>query len=284
MVAITRRTFRALGAWVGRLRDRITGWEDRSKSSSWLWLLTVVLVLINTVFQLAEKKDDLVRWFGWDRCHQYNPSTEQEDSSLPNRECLPGRITFIKYLYPYPEPNAPADRPNRVLQLVSVQSGQMIWKEQAYLGMKDGRENWDRGLTFWMVLENGQDVPTWAALNTSNNSEIGVSIPASGFIMRRLDILPEACKNVDALQSRNVPVSVFEYFVENSEIEDRSGFTMLLDRVKGVNRADVSGKNVYLYSRWARLFCDQDLSTSFRFGPDFSKTGYRIYAEGTDPK
>jgi hypothetical protein len=273
---------RNIGAFLTRIHRKVTRSTVIFKRSSWFWLLTVLVIFLNATVDLIEKGEDITRWFGLDRCYQYNPATGRQDSSLPARACLPGKITYIKYLYPYAYPGAPADRPNRVLQVISVQNGQIAWTEQAFLGMQGKKEKWDKGKSFWMELEGGQDVPTFGALDQPDNPEIGVTIPASGFVMRRLDILQRECRELKPPQTRTTPVSVFEYFVENPLDRNATGFSRFIEGLFRGGLQDLSGKHVYVYSRWTSFFCDQDLSTFFKFGPSFGATGYEVTQQAVD--
>jgi hypothetical protein len=78
-------------------------------------------------------------------------SSEKSDEQSPSRKCLSDRITFIKYTYPIKDPNSEAerdaeeviDRPNRVLQVLSAEDGQVTWGEQKLLKLDKGKPIWE---------------------------------------------------------------------------------------------------------------------------------------------
>ena len=171
------------GAMTGR-------WTQEFWIAAIIRIAGILLVVANAVFGVLEKKDQAIKWLGWDRCHMANPVTGNPDDDLPIRPCLPGRVTIVKWRYPFQEhPGDIFDRPNRIFQVIEAAGGQIEWGEQKPRIDKNGHEMWDRQPSLvYAAVEGGELVPDWQVvpnLDWRNGN--------SGFVLRRIGIADDRC-------------------------------------------------------------------------------------------
>lgn len=227
----------------------------------------ITVVVVNAIFGVGEKYDDVSKWLGWDTCHLYDLSSGVQNKKLLERPCLKGKITFIKWTDTTLEGNnndrVVAARPNRVLQVVSADGGIVTWGEQSLQQVRDGKEIWDLSpRLYWTAVQGGEAVPTWLLLDQDMDP---AERQTTSFVLRRLDVIKPECGGLSATKLRATSVDVLEFALENTAPDSL--------------RAKQSPS---IYWRSVPYFCDQDMSSAFRFGPAFGELGFPLAQAVTD--
>ena len=258
---------------VKKWKDKAWGGFQKWKEESWvvstIKAISIIAVVVNAVFGIFEKKDEIVEWFGLDRCHMFNPVTAKQDSRLPERPCWPKHVTFVEWTYPFKDnPDDIVNRPNRIFQLVSINGGEIEWGEQR-LEMVNKREKWQHSPTrYYDALQGGELIPSWEVLHR-NEAVDG----DSGFILRRMDIVGQNCSSSLTESSplvQEVPIG-FDFRVMFAGVPEEEFFVQNAQKHNGGNLL-----RSYIYMRTITAFCGQDLGTSFRIGQDFSRNGFQV--------
>jgi len=237
----------------------------RWSNESWLGRLikagSILVVVVNAIFGVIEKRDDVVKWLDLDKCHTFDPASGKLDYRSHRRACLPGRITFVKWTDPnHYERNDVVDRPNRVLQVVRADEGQILWGEQKLLKVDAAKEIWEaQPQLFWLAIQGGAAVPAWQLLNRAPGGGQRTQ-DSAGFVLRKINLVASECTNISKENLRTTPVQSLEFFIENADIQVETK----------------SDRSFFVYTRTVPVFCDQDLGATFRLGREFSPTGFRL--------
>jgi hypothetical protein len=245
---------------------RARRWSDESWLGRLIKAGSIAVVVVNAIFGVAEKRDDLVKWLDLDKCNNFDPVTGESARSPERRTCLFGRITFIKWTDPnHYTPNDVVDRPNRVLQVVRANEGEVIWGEEKLLSVRDDKETWEsQPQLFWLAIQGGAPVPAWQLLaRVPQGEEDG-----AGFVLRKITVVASNCANISPANLRTTPVQTLEFFIENAAAR--------LEKKK-------TDTPFFVYDRTVTVFCDQGIDPAFRLGRDFSSTGFRLAQVWTDP-
>lgn len=252
------------------LKDHVASNKKKGGIAGHVTLVSILVVVINSAFDLGEKGEELYRWAGWDMCHMRDPATGKVDRSSAPRKCMDGDITFIKWSYPFDERDEqqgifrPAMPGNRVLQVVSIDGSQVSWIEQKLQVKQNGKQVWDRvPKVVWYSIQGGQKFPGPQLIN----DDAQVPIPSIGFVLRRFDVTSKKC-GTDALELRDAPPEHTNEILERNRHQGVQVMELLIP----ADASDVlaAKETPWLFTRWIGFNCDKEIGNSFKFGPLFT--------------
>jgi hypothetical protein len=115
------------------------------------YLLLILIAAICMVIAFVPPAREVIgQIFGPRVCHPYDPISDAPDRSRPRRDCLSGRLSYVKWVdesaYSAVDRQTgrwPNDRANRALSIARVDaSGTPIWLEQNLLRVDGNRIYW----------------------------------------------------------------------------------------------------------------------------------------------
>jgi hypothetical protein len=239
--------------------DRFKQWTHESWVATMIKIGSILLVVVNAFFGLVERRAEVVTLFGLDKCYLFDPGSGKADRSKPKRDCVPGKVSYVKWTDPNHEDDVDlpqvaqiTDRPNRVLQILSASGGRIVWGQQKLIRITNGKEEWQsEPKDYWLAVQGGESVPNWMLLKMPRQR-------GDGFVVRNISI-GDQCANVAPAELPKTGVSLIEFFIEN-------------DAAKILQEKSES----FIYWRTVPFYCDQDVGSAFRFGRDFSADGFKL--------
>lgn len=196
----------------------------------------VLLTLFAAIFVIfafvPAARETLAEFFGPRFCYPYDPVSDEPDKSRPHRDCVPGELTYVKWVdesaYPATDPETgryPNDRANRAMSMTALEAnGTRIWAEQNLTRMDSNR-------TYWPVpSSNG-----WTEIAEASTK---VAPGQLGALLRRQD--PD----------------------RQCELRNNEKKRKLLETFLPINLDDVVGKQkaeVKMCFRWAYFNCAEKL-------------------------
>lgn len=229
------------------LDERFKRWMRDSWIATIIKVVTILIVVVNAFFDFVERRDEAVNIF-FDKCYLLDPSSGKPDKTKPKRDCVFGQISFFKWTDPNQEGDSdlPAvgqqvvDRPNRVLQIVDVVNGQVVWGQQKLVRVENGKETWQPAAgDRWIPVNEGATLP-------------------HGFVLRDIQNNPR-CAGIAPDDLRKTPVQLNEFFIAS-------------DAEKSLQETGTA----FVYYRPITFFCDQEIGSGFRFGPSFGPSDFRL--------
>ena len=97
----------ASGRWITTRAAAMRVWFRQWRRESWVAAIIttggILVVVLNAVVGVLDKKTQAIKFLGWNKCYVFDPKTEEPNTKL-ERPCLPGKITFVTWKYPFAEP------------------------------------------------------------------------------------------------------------------------------------------------------------------------------------
>lgn len=123
---------------------------------------------IGKFFGLPDPPNPISEIFGPRVCYPFEPLRDRSDKSQASRHCLPGRLTYVKWIdesdYPAVDRQTgrwPNDKANRILTVLEVDpNGTPVWGELNLLRVEGNQITWQRkSVGGWTeIVGNSPDV------------------------------------------------------------------------------------------------------------------------------